>query len=138
MTKRLVTLTALLLCVAMMPVLAEEDAITSVRPRPAIDVELWARPQEAAPGEIVFVAGQVVNLGRLADKVTVSLTVESRYFAARLGRWDFRLRSRERARFATRFRVPRLRPGTVLVFEANARSVRGATDTDAVRVLVVP
>ena len=138
MKRMLLGIGAVLLCAAVLPVFAEDDAIIARRPRPAIDVQLWARPREVAPRDVVFLAGVVTNLGRLADKVRVSLTVRSRYFVARLGSWSFRLRARERARFGTRFRVPRLRPGTVLVFEANARSVRGATDSDAVRVLVVP
>jgi len=138
MKKMLLGLAIVLLCAAVLPVFAEDDAITTRRPRPAIDVQLWARPREVAPGDVVFLAGAVTNFGRLADKVRVSLTVRSRYFVARLGSWDFRLRARQSARFGTRFRVPRLRPGTVLIFEAQARTVRGATDSDAVRVLVVP
>jgi len=138
MKKALVLITAMLFCAAIMPAFCEEDATADARPRPAIDVEVWARPQLAAPGEVVYVAGQITNLGRLADKVTVCASIRSRYFAARLGCWDFRLRSRESARFGTRFRVPRLRPGTVLVIQADGRSARGATDSDAVRVLVTP
>ena len=134
MKKLLVSLAVLLLCSAVLPALAEDVAPA----RPGIDVELWARPTEVAPGQTVFLGGTIRNLSRSPDAVKVCLAVESRYFAQRLGCFSFRLGPGETARFSSRYVVPRLRPGMVLVFTASATSARGAYDKDAVRVMVVP
>jgi hypothetical protein len=139
MKKMLLGLAAVLLCAAVLPVFAEDDALAATRPRPAIDVQLWARPRIVDPGDVVFIAGQVTNLGRLADKVRVSLSVRSRYFVARLGTWDFRLRAGQSARFGTRYRVPRgLPPETRLLFRAEAQSARGASGEDEIIVILRP
>ena len=102
--KILIGLGTLLICSAAFQILAADGDPSATAPQPGIDVEIWARPTEVSPGEIVYAGGRVTNMGDLPDRVRVYLSVHTRVFSKRLARYEFKLRPGETERFRSKER----------------------------------